>query len=382
MTDPTPFTIPENADETAWIRRRVEEFRFFEEPENAGWRYGANRAYLEQLREYWLNDYDWPAAVAALNRHPHVRVEVEDDSVQSGFHLHAIHRRSSRANATPLLIAHGWPGSVLEFDAIIDRLAEPEDARHPAFHVVAPSLPGYAWSDKPESPIGPQAVARLYDRLMPALGYDNYIYQGGDWGSVIGGWVGLNSNRVTALHLNGYGLRASDMTPRTDEDKKWMQWALKIRAEETAYLQLQGTKPQSLAYAMMDSPMGVAAWLAEKFCGWSDTGEQNPEPPFTNDQMLTNITIYLTTRSFHTATWIYRGMFEEGGFAMPEGRRVDVPTGVAAFPADLLAFPPREMVERGYHVVHWSEMPEGGHFASLEKPDLFLADVRKFVRHL
>ncbi|MGB3723042.1 MAG: epoxide hydrolase family protein [Pacificimonas sp.] len=382
MTDPTPFTIPENADETAWIRRRVEEFRFFEEPENAGWRYGANRAYLEQLREYWLNDYDWPAAVAALNRHPHVRVEVEDDSVQSGFHLHAIHRRSSRANATPLLIAHGWPGSVLEFDAIIDRLAEPEDASHPAFHVVAPSLPGYAWSDKPESPIGPQAVARLYDRLMPALGYDNYIYQGGDWGSVIGGWVGLNSNRVTALHLNGYGLRASDMTPRTDEDKKWMQWALKIRAEETAYLQLQGTKPQSLAYAMMDSPMGVAAWLAEKFCGWSDTGEQNPEPPFTNDQMLTNITIYLTTRSFHTATWIYRGMFEEGGFAMPEGRRVDVPTGVAAFPADLLAFPPREMVERGYHVVHWSEMPEGGHFASLEKPDLFLADVRKFVRHL
>jgi microsomal epoxide hydrolase len=176
------------------------------------------------------------------------------------------------------------------------------------------------------------------------------------------------------------------MTPRTDAEKEWMQWALKIRAEETAYLQLQGTKPQSLAYAMMDSPMGVAAWLAEKFCGWSDVSggdaQQNPHPPFTMDQMLTNIMIYLTTRSFHTATWLYRGMFEEGGFSIPEGTRVEVPTGVAAFPADLLAFPPRAMVERGYNVVHWTDMAEGGHFASLEKPDLFLADLRKFARSL
>ncbi len=372
------FTIPVEADEAAWVRHRVEEFRFFEEPEDAGWRYGANRTYLEALRDHWLTDFDWPAAVDRLNLHPHFRIEVEP-----GFRLHCIHRRSSRADARPLLIAHGWPGSVLEFDAIIDRLAEPESPEHPAFHVVAPSLPGYAWSDKPKSPIGPRAVARLYDRLMGLLGYGRFVYQGGDWGSVIGGWIGLDSAHVEAIHLNGFGLRPVDMRPMTPEEEKWLGWALQIRATETAYLQLQGTKPQSLAYAMMDSPMGVAAWLAEKFAGWSDgTGPDVASYPFTMDQMLTNIMIYLTTRSFHTATWIYRGMFDEGGFGIPADRRIEVPTGVAAFPKDLLAFPPRAMVERGYNVVHWTDMPRGGHFASLEEPELFLADLRKFVRTL
>lgn len=371
-----PFEIPVETEEAEWVRRRVEAFRFFEEPEDAGWRYGANRAYLERLRDYWLTGFDWPAAVARLNRHPHVRAEV-----LPGFRLHCIHKRSSRPDAKPLLIAHGWPGSILEFDAIIERLAEPEDGS-PAFHVVAPSLPGYAWSDKPKSPIGPRAVAKLYDGLMGRLGYDRYIYQGGDWGSVIGGWIGLDSARVTAIHLNGFGLRPANMQPTTQEEELWLKWALQIRATETAYLQLQGTKPQSLAYAMMDSPMGVAAWLAEKFCGWSDAGTHNPEPPFSMDQMLTNIMIYLSTRSFHTATWIYRGLFDEGGFTIPDGRRIEVPTGVAAFPHDLLAFPPRAMAERGYNVVHWTKMPRGGHFASLEEPELFLADLRTFVAGL
>jgi len=371
-----PFEIPVEPEEAEWVRRRVEAFRFFEEPEEAGWRYGANRAYLERLRDYWLTGFDWAGAVARLNRHPHVRAEV-----LPGFRLHCIHKRSSRPDAKPLLIAHGWPGSILEFDAIVERLAEPEDDS-PAFHVVAPSLPGYAWSDKPKSPIGPRAVAKLYDGLMGALGYDRYIYQGGDWGSVIGGWIGLDSARVTAIHLNGFGLRPANMQPTTEEEALWQKWALQIRATETAYLQLQGTKPQSLAYAMMDSPMGVAAWLAEKFCGWSDAGTHNPEPPFSMDQMLTNIMIYLSTRSFHTATWIYRGLFDEGGFTIPDGRRIEVPTGVAAFPHDLLAFPPRAMAERGYNVVHWTKMPRGGHFASLEEPELFLADLRNFVAAL
>lgn len=371
-----PFEIPVETEEAEWVRRRVEAFRFFEEPEDAGWRYGANRAYLERLRDYWLTGFDWPAAVARLNRHPHVRAEV-----LPGFRLHCIHKQSSRPDAKPLLIAHGWPGSILEFDAIIERLAEPEDGS-PAFHVVAPSLPGYAWSDKPKSPIGPRAVAKLYDGLMGRLGYDRYIYQGGDWGSVIGGWIGLDSARVTAIHLNGFGLRPANMQPTTQEEELWLKWALQIRATETAYLQLQGTKPQSLAYAMMDSPMGVAAWLAEKFCGWSDAGTHNPEPPFSMDQMLANIMIYLSTRSFHTATWIYRGLFDEGGFTIPDGRRIEVPTGVAAFPHDLLAFPPRAMAERGYNVVHWTKMPRGGHFASLEEPELFLADLRNFVADL
>lgn len=377
----TPFTIPVNETEVAWIRDRVAAFRWFEEPPQAGWRHGANRDYMQRLQAYWLNDYDWAGAVAHLNRLPHVRVPVGEDGGKP-FHLHCIHLRSSRSDARPLLIAHGWPGSILEFDAIMERLAEPEDPAAPAFHVVAPSLPGYAWSDRPSAPIGPREVAHRYDALMGALGYDRYIYQGGDWGCVIGGWMGLDSARVQAIHLNGYGLRSADMTPKTPDEMAWMQKALAMRETETAYLQLQGTKPQSLGFAMMDSPMGVAAWFAEKFVGWSDVAGDYTDPPFTMDQMLTNIMIYLTTRSFLTATWIYRGLFLEGGFAMPADRRVEVPVGVAAFPRDLLAFPPRTMVERGYNVAHWTTMPRGGHFASLEEPELFLADLRAFVAKL
>jgi microsomal epoxide hydrolase len=172
------------------------------------------------------------------------------------------------------------------------------------------------------------------------------------------------------------------MSPETPEDVKWLQKASAVRERETGYMQLQGTKPQSLGFAMMDSPMGVAAWFCEKFVGWSDTDGKATDPPYPMDWLLTNIMIYLTTRSFATATWIYRGMFIEGGFAIPEGKRVDVPTGVAAFPHDLLAFPARAIVERGYNVVHWTDMPRGGHFASLEEPELFLADVRAFAAGL
>ncbi len=372
-----PFIIPEHADEAAWVRERVAAFRFFEEPTDAGWRYGANRRYMQRLQRYWLDTFDWPAAVARLNRHPHVRVEVTD-----GLRLHCLHRRSSRPNARPLLIAHGWPGSIVEFDAIVDRLAEPEVEDGPAFHVVAPSLCGYAWSDKPAAPIGPRAMAGLYDRLMPALGYDRYLYQGGDWGCVIGGWLGLDSTRLVGLHLSGFGLRPADLHAETPEEAAWLAKAHKVRDRETAYLQLQGTKPQSLGFAMMDSPMGVAAWFAEKFVGWSDVGDGRQgyvDPPFPLDTLLTNIMIYLTTRSFNTATWIYKGRVDEDSSGIPAGRRIEVPTAVAAFPKDLLAFPPRAMVERGYNVVRYTAMPRGGHFASLEEPELFLADLRAFA---
>ena len=373
----TPFQIPVNPEEVAWVRRRVEEFRFFEEPEGHNWEHGANRGYMERLREHWLTGYDWEAAVERLNRFPHFRVEVEP-----GFHLHCIHKRSSRADAKPLLIAHGWPGSIVEFETIIDRLAEPEDPSAPAFHVVAPSLPGYAWSDRPKSPIGPRAVAALYNRLMLALGYDRFVYQGGDWGCVIGGWMGLDSPNIEALHLNGYGLRSANMRPETDAEKAWMQKAVATRMTETGYLMLQSTKPQSLGFAMMDSPMGVAAWFAEKYCGWSDLTNGAVDPPFSFDTLLDTIMIYLSTRSFLSATWIYRGLALEGGFSIPPGTRIEVPTGVAAFPQDLLAFPPRSMVERGYNVVRYTEMPRGGHFAGLEEPELLLADFRHFVKEL
>ncbi|QMW22202.1 epoxide hydrolase family protein [Sandaracinobacteroides saxicola] len=372
----TAFTIPANELEVAWIMERVRAYRFFEEPEGAGWAHGANRDYMMRLRQHWMRDYDWAGAVAHLNRLPHVRVPVGE------LTLHAVHKRSPRADAIPLLIAHGWPGSVLEFDALYERLTHPEDPAAPAFHVVAPSLPGYAWSDKPAAPMGPRAIAGLYDALMPALGYERYLYQGGDWGCVIGGWLGLDSARLIGLHLNGYGLRNADMSPQSEEERAWLVKARAIRAAETGYLMLQATKPQSLGFAMMDSPMGVAAWFAEKYCAWSDVETKVVEPPFPMDVLLTTIMIYLTTRSFLSASWLYRGMVLEGGYGIPRGRRIEVPTAVAAFPHDLLAFPPRTMVERGYHVARWTTMPRGGHFAGLEEPELLLGDLRGFAAAL
>jgi pimeloyl-ACP methyl ester carboxylesterase len=373
----TPVRIPECPEEARWIMARVKAFRFFEEPDEAGWQHGANRDYMQRLRHYWLREYDWRAAVARLNRHPHVRVDMGE-----GFHLHALHRRSARPDARPLLIAHGWPGSIVEFDAIIERLVTPEREDLPAFHVVAPSLPGYAWSDKPRNPVGPRATAVLYDRLMALLGYRDFVYQGGDWGSVIGGWMGLQSRNLAALHLNGYGLRSADLQPQTAEDRDWAARMQRRQKTEMGYFALQSTKPQSLGFAMMDSPMGVAAWFAEKFAGWAAQDRTVCDPPHDFDTMLTNIMIYLTTRSALSATWLYRGMILEGSTAMGPGQRVEVPTGVASFPHDLLAFPPRPMVERGYNVVHWTDMATGGHFACLEQPELFLADLRRFVAGL
>jgi pimeloyl-ACP methyl ester carboxylesterase len=373
----SPFIIPENPDEVVWIMERVRAWRPFEEPHAAGWKYGANHTYMQKLRDHWLDRYDWPAQVAQLNTKPHFRSPVGATA------LHYVHVRSNRADAFPLLISHGWPSTVYEFWKVLDALANPDDPSAPAFHVIAPSLPGYGWSDKPLSPIGPRAIARLYDALMTdVLGYKNYIAQGGDWGSLVTAWLGLESKNIRAIHLNGYGLRATDITPTSPDQVAWLKKAKSVRETETAYLFLQATKPQSLGFAMMDSPMGVAAWLCEKFCGWSDTLEATNDPPFALDDVLTEIMIFLTTRTFATSTWLYRGYFEEAPHTVPAGTRVEIPTGVANFPHDLLSFPPRAMAERAYNIQHWTDMPRGGHFAAWEEPGLFVQDVRKFVQHL
>lgn len=371
------FHVLDNNAEADWIMERVKAFRFFPAPEGDPWAHGASRPYMEKLRAHWLDSYNWGACVARLNRFPHFRAEVEP-----GLKLHFIHKRSSRADAIPLMMAHGWPGSVLEFETLIDRLAEPGDDALPAFHVIVPSLPGYAWSDAPKGPIGPRAIAGLYGKLMTMLGYPRFLFQGGDWGSMIGGWLGLESGQLVGLHLNGFGLRPADMKPIDDAQAAWLKRAMAFGREEFAYLRLQGTKPQSLAFAMMDSPMGVAAWFAEKFRGWTDHDGMDDEPPLSLDLMLDNIMIYLTTNSFSSASWVYRGHFQEGGFAMPKGARVEVPTAVASFPRDLMAFPPDEMVLRGYNMVQRTDMPRGGHFAGLEAPELLLDDVRKFAAKL
>tara|TARA_B100000949_G_C14113657_1_gene379507 strand:+ start:79 stop:765 length:687 start_codon:yes stop_codon:yes gene_type:complete len=227
-------------------------------------------------------------------------------------------------------------------------------------------------------------MAELFNRLMiDVLGYSNYLAQGGDWGGAISSWLGFeHAPACQAIHINILTMRHPD-GPHGPEEEAWAVQFEHDQSLENGYRTQQATKPQTLSYAMMDSPVGVAAWIIEKFNSWSDTDGDNIESAHTKDSLLTNIMVYLVTKTFNTASWIYYGRREEGGRLLStDNRRVEVPTAAALFPAELLAWPPRSYVERLYNITHWSEMPRGGHFAALEEPELLIDDIRAFARTL
>lgn len=381
MTDVRPFeiAIPDAALER--IRARVAAYPWDDMPDLEGWEAGTNRAYLRDLCGYWADGFDWRRQEAALNRFPQFVATVE------GVDLHFIHERGSGPAPTPLLLLHGWPGSVAEFREAIGPLAHPErfgGRAEDAFDVIAPSLPGFGFSGPPPRPIGPRRMAALFARLMTqVLGYDGYIAQGGDWGGAIVSWLGFEHGPACrAIHTNILTMRHTD-GPQGPEEEAWAARFAREQVMQEGYRTQQATKPQTLGYAMMDSPVGQAAWILEKFHGWSDIEGEDVESAHSRDDLLTNITIYVATRTFTTASWIYFGRREEGGRILsPEGRRVEVPTGCALFPRELLAWPPRSYVERLYNVVHWTEMPRGGHFAAMEQPELLVDDIRAFARRL
>ncbi len=384
MTTPTPFRIHVPDTTLERIMARVRDYEWHEMPANGGWAYGANLDYMRALCAYWLDHYDWRAAEAALNRFPQFMADatVEGETIP----IHFIHEKGSGPNPRPLIISHGWPGSFFEFMDVIEPLAHPErfgGAVEDAFDVVVPSLVGYGFSGKPRNPMGSRRIAAYMAQIMSGvLGYKDYIAQGGDWGSLVSSFLGHDDPACTAVHLNMYGWRSPDARAETEEEK-----AHEARAEATfnaegAYFRVQMTKPQSLSYAMMDSPVGVAAWLVEKFNTWSHTDGDDIESAYTKDQLLTNIMIYLVTRTFNTASWQYRGLIEDPyGTPLPQGARLEKPVGIANFPFDTFQWPPRSMVEKSYStIVHWSDIGEGGHFAALERPERFVEDVRTFAR--
>jgi pimeloyl-ACP methyl ester carboxylesterase len=380
----TPFKIAVPTVLLDKIRARVRDYEWHEMPRGDGledsWAYGANLDFLRELCADWADGYDWGKEEAKLNRFPQFIADID------GLDIHYYRETGSGRSPQPLILSHGWPGSVFEFLHIIETLAHPErfggDARD-AFTVIVPSLPGYGWSGKPTRPIGPRTTARYFDTLMTKeLGLKDYIAQGGDWGSAVSGWMAYDSPNCRAAHLNMFGWRSPGVHPQTQEEKDYAARAAALFEFEGAYFREQTTKPQTLSYAMMDSPVGACAWIVEKFHGWSDTrkGFRNV---YTNDQLLTNVMIYLVTRSFNTATWMYRGLMEDhGGTPVPEGARIEKPVGIAAFPIDLIPFPPRSLVERHVNVTHWTDFTEGGHFAALERPDDLVEDIRKFARSL
>ena len=379
MTLPKPFHIRVSDEVLERIRAKVAGYAWHEMPDDGGWAYGSNLGYMKEFCAYWLEEFDWRAAEEKLNRFPQFTAPVE------GIDVHFIHEKGSGPKPLPLLISHGWPGSVAEFLEIIEPLAHPErfgGSELDAFDVVAPSLPGFGFSGRPARPIGPRRIASLFAVLMNGvLGYDRYLAQGGDWGGAISSWLGYeHTPECRGIHLNIMMMRH----PEGPQGAKEEAWAVRFEQEqelEAGYRTQQATRPQTLSYAMMDSPVGVAAWIIEKFNSWSDTEGGDIESVHSKDKLLTNIMIYLVTGTFNTASWIYYGRREEGGRLLsPEGRRVEVPTACALFPAELLAWPPRSYVERVYNVVRWSEMPRGGHFAAMEQPDLLIEDVRAFAR--
>lgn len=384
MITPTPFTIAIPQERLDHIAARIKSFEWLDVPQDGGWAYGANQDYLKGLCAYWLDGFDWRAQEAKLNQLPQFVARVE------GIDIHYVHIKGSNPDNPPLLITHGWPGSFFEFAEILDRIANPatyggnEDEGR---DVVAPTIPGFGFSGRPKKPMGPRAVAALWNAFMrDALGYETYIAQGGDWGSIISGWIALDHNvnkqgGCLAVHLNMLGVRG-DLEPKTDEDHAWVQHMAGTQLLETAYLQIQGTKPMSLTFAMADSPVGQAAWIIEKFHTWGDVRNDDIESAFTKDQLLTNLMLYVATGSFNTATWIYRGVFEEGGVNMAPGEAVTIPTGIANFAGETVyPWPPRSMMEPGFsNIIQWTDHDRGGHFAALEQPEAFLADLMAFLK--
>ncbi|MDP6707518.1 MAG: alpha/beta fold hydrolase [Alphaproteobacteria bacterium] len=387
MTTHEAFRAEVDAVALADLHRRLRATRWPGEPRPADWRYGTDLAYLKRLADYWLDRFDWPAAVARINRFPQFLMEVRLDDVAAeagSIKLHYIHEPGSGARRLPLLLLHGWPGSIAEFLDFIPALAYPERHNGDAadgFEVIAPSLPGFAYSEAPPAPIGPRAMARLMLRFMTeSLGYERFLVQGGDWGSIIGAWMAaLAPEAVTALHVNAVPVRpyiGPDSAPVTAEEEAWIRAAREVRRHETGYQAIQGTRGQTLSYGLTDSPVGLAGWIVEKFQRWSDPGAA--EPPFTFDQLLTNITLYWMTGSINTSTWLYRGIREEGSFALETAEGLVPPTGLCLPPNDLFAPPPKSWVARLGNVVHDTRLESGGHFTALEKGPELLADVRAF----
>jgi pimeloyl-ACP methyl ester carboxylesterase len=375
-----PFKINVADSVLADLKQRLARTRFPGEIASSDWDYGTNLAYLKELVTYWEQKFDWRAAERRLNQFDQFTTNID------GIDVHFIHQRSRNPNALPLAVTHGWPGSVAEFTKIIGPLTDPAahgGSASDAFHVVAMSLPGFGFSGKPtERGYSPERMAGILTKLMARLGYTRYGLQGGDWGSAISRFAAINdASHVAGLHLNfclagpppgakdpNEGVPSRELT-RTRERQAFMD-------TERGYFLEQSTKPQTVGYALDDSPAGLAAWIVEKFRSWTDN-DGVIEKKFTKDELLTNVMIYWVTQSGTSSARIYY----ENQRAKPPQRKVEVPTACAVFPKEI-SIAPRRWVEAQYNVTRWTEMPKGGHFAALEEPELLVDDIRAFFRTL
>ena len=375
----TPFRVAFQAAATADLRERLELTRWPDQPPGAGWTYGTDRDFLEELCAYWAFDFDWAACETRLNRYPQFVTEID------GRRLHFYHVRSPESGARPLLLSHGWPGAAAEFLDVMGPLSDPASHagdRSDAFHLVVPSLPGFGFSG-PVAAMGYRArhIAGDFASLMDELGYDSYFVHGGDKGTRIAMTLAADHpERVQAVHLGLLPAPPPDPAQReiglSEPELKRLRRTDEFLRTEMAYQALQRTKPQSLAYGLMDSPAGLAGWLVEKFRAWSDCGG-DIDAAMPRDRLLDMLSIYWFTGTIGSSM---RSYFEDGGPGREEPLpRVSVPTGHTVFPAEIM-HTPRSWAEQHFNMVHWNEVERGGHFPALEVPQILTAELRDCFR--
>jgi pimeloyl-ACP methyl ester carboxylesterase len=373
--DPTaaihPFKVHVPDQVLVDLQRRLAETKWPDQIPGTTWEYGADIKKVRELAEYWQNGYDWRAQEAKLNRFEQFTTEID------GQQIYFIHQRSLRPDAIPLMLIHGWPGSILEFLALIEPLTNPKDSHSPAFHVIVPSLPGFGFSGPTTTRgWGPQRMAKALVVLMDRLGYSKYGIQGGDWGSAIAQDMAYQAPaHVIGLHLNLLFVPPPNpeaVAKMSDAERKRYSY---FDREESSFFFLQAAEPQTLAYALTDSPVGWLAWMIGKFQLLTDNNGDFLTA-VDRDTFLTDVTLYWATDTVGSAMRIYREHRLTGEDAALSPR-LETPVGYADFPREV-AVPPFSWITRTYNVVQRTEMPKGGHFAALEQPDLLLDDIRKF----
>jgi len=379
---PTPFklAIPDAA--MADLRTRLDLTRWPDQAPDAPWAYGTDLSYMKTMVAYWRDQFDWRGQEAALNAYPQFKVPLH------GIDLHYLHVPGQGPAPMPLLLMHGWPGSVFEFVDIIPRLTDPArfggDPRD-AFTVVAPSLPGYGMSFTPgQKRFNIEEIAACFAELMAdVLGYRRYGAQGGDYGAFTASRLGhAHADGLIGIHINLLTIQRDRPPPEnpSPEERRYFDELAAWLKEETGYQWIQGTKPQTLAYGLTDSPAGLAAWIVEKFRTWTDCGG-DPEAAVSRDHLLANIALYWFTGAIGSSFWPYYARMH-GGWPIPSGGTVDVPTGYCAFPKEIIR-PPRSVAEKMYtNIQRWTVMPRGGHFAAMEQPEALTGEIQAFFRPL
>jgi microsomal epoxide hydrolase len=373
-TEIRPFRIDIPQEDLDDLQTRLAATRWPDQLPGTGWDYGIPLEVVRDLAEYWRDGYDWRVHERRLNAFPQFTTTID------GQNVHFLHVRSAEPGALPLIMTHGWPGSIVEFMNVIGPLTDPGayggDPAH-AFHLVVPSIPGYGFSGLTQDRgWNVSRIARAWDVLMRRIGYERYGAQGGDWGSTISRELGIVApEHLIGIHLNMLFPQARDEpTDLTDQEKARLEALRRFRSDGSGYSRIQATRPQTVAYALTDSPAGQLAWIAEKFNEWTDGGLPGAVD---RDQLLTNVTVYWLTGTAGSSARLY---FEAAHSGSPGPPAVSaVPTGVAVFPREI-APPIRRFAEQSNTIVHWSEFDRGGHFAAMEEPDLLVGDVREFFR--